>query len=351
LTSLAKAPPGPNETLPLRGPYASESRFLTGVAQEPLRFPVQEVLTWTDTAALPLLPSEESGDLFLQLRKAPRLDLNHSASWRARPHRELDATNDKKLMVFPKDPPEGYWPVFKGESFDIWEPDRGIYYAWADPEKVTAALQKKRLNSAKLARSAFSEFPSAWNKDPKTLPCLRPRIAFRDVTNRTNQRTVLAALVPPKVFIVNSAPYLLWPSGDEKDQAFLLGLMCSLPLDWYARRFVEIHVNFHILTAFPIPRPNRESPLWKRAVVLAGRLACPDKRYREWAATVGIEYGKLEEDEKQDMIHELDAVVAHLYGLSEKQLTHIFETFHEGWDYEERLQGTLKHYRRWRSRL
>ena len=44
------------------------------------------------------------------------------------------------------------------------------------------------------------------------------------------------------------------------------------------------------------------------------------------------------------MIFELDAVVAHLYGLNAEQLKHIFATFHVGWDYHERLQrraGTL----------
>ncbi len=55
--------------------------------------------------------------------------------------------------------------------------------------------------------------------------------------------------------------------------------------------------------------------------------------------------------EKDDMIAELDAVVAHLYGLTETQLRHIFETFHEGWDYGERLEATLKHYGSWRGRL
>jgi hypothetical protein len=48
------------------------------------------------------------------------------------------------------------------------------------------------------------------------------------------------------------------------------------------------------------------------------------------------------------MIRELDAVVARLYNLKEKQLVHIFETFHEGWDYENRLRATLKHFRAWR---
>jgi len=80
---------------------------------------------------------------------------------------------------------------------------------------------------------------------------------------------------------------------------------------------------------------------------LASRLAAADKRFSGWADAVGVEYGRLEEDEKEDMIHELDAVSAHHYGLSEKHLIHIFETFHDGWDYGERLRGVLKHYHEW----
>jgi hypothetical protein len=49
------------------------------------------------------------------------------------------------------------------------------------------------------------------------------------------------------------------------------------------------------------------------------------------------------------MIAELDAVVALLCGLTEEQLAHILETFHEGWNYEPRMQAVLKHYRHIRS--
>jgi hypothetical protein len=161
---------------------------------------------------------------------------------------------------------------------------------------------------------------------------------------------MIAALVPPKAFLTNKAPYFLWPKGDVKDEAYLLGVLCSLPLDWYARRFVEISLNFFILNPFPIPRPSRSSPLWQRVVNLAGRLASPDRRLSAWAKEAGVEYGRLDADEKADMIQELDAVVAHLYGLSAKQLAHIFETFHEGWDFAERLKMTLKHYAAWRAK-
>ena len=244
-----------------------------------------------------------------------------------------------------------YWPIYKGESFNIWNPDTGIYYAYADPEPVLNWLQRKRMNAANSRRdSPHREFTSKHLSDRTNLPCFAPRVAFRDVARATDRRTIIACLIPPKVFITNKAPYFLWPRGDERDQAFLLGVLCSLPLDWYARCFVEISVNFFVINPFPVPRPCRDSKEWCRVVELAGRLACPDNRFDDWAQAVGVACGPLLDDEKLDLIHELDAVVAHLYGLNESQLVHIFETFHEGWDCEARLDSVLQHFKAWSRR-
>jgi hypothetical protein len=351
LCGWCKRDPRPDACVPVRGPFSSLRHYQDGLRRPPAKLPVAGLTEWTDEAAVPLLPAPESADVFLRIRMAPRLDLNEAASWRAMPYRELDPTSDKRLMQFRDERPEGLWPVYKGESFDIWQPDTKRYYAWGDPEKVTKHLQKKRLRSARVARSPFREFRATWLRNAETLPCNRPRIAFRRVTNRTNQRTVIVGLAPPRVFIADPAPHLLWPRGDEKDEAYLLGILSSLPLDWYARRMVETHLDYHNFNPLPVPRPLRADPLWQRTVELAGRLACPDVRFRSWAKAVGVECGRLEEREKEDMIRELDGVVAHLYGLSEPQLQHIFETFHEGWDYQERWKATCQWYQEWRRRL
>ena len=63
-------------SISLRGPFPSLERFLAGVKKPPVTFPASDVLGWTDTAALPLLPAEASAAVFAQLRKAPRLDQN-----------------------------------------------------------------------------------------------------------------------------------------------------------------------------------------------------------------------------------------------------------------------------------
>lgn len=331
--------------LALRGPFASLLRFREQVTRPAAVFYGNDVAGWNDTASLPLLPAEDSPSVFAKIRRAPRLDLDDGRSWRARPAAELHATNDKPLMDLESEKcPDGFWPVFKGESFDLWTPDTGTYYAWADPGKVSAALQDKRVRAGRGRGGVFSAFPRAWLEDPSTHPALHPRVVFRDITNRTNQRTVIASLVPGKVYLTNKAPYFLWLRGDEQDQAFLLGVLCSRALDWYARRFIEISLNFYILNPFPIPRPALGHPLRLRVVDTAGRLAAQDRRLWGWSKKVGVKGRRLAEDEQADLIAELDAAVAHLYGLAESDLVHIFETFHEGWDFQDRLDATLRHF-------
>src|SRR5690606_29490319 len=133
-------------------------------------------------------------------------------------------------------------------------------------------------------------------------------------------------------------------SGDERDEAYLLGVLCSLPLDWYARRLVETHLNFHILNGLPVPRPEPSDPRRRRVIEIAGRLAAVDDRYDSWAAAVGVPIGTVDDAMRDDLVSELDALAAHLYGLSADQLRVIFETFHEGWDFHARCERTLHHY-------
>ena len=166
------------------GRSAHESAVAGRVDYPPAEFTGEEVRGWTDTASLPLLPTEQSLEVFVQLRKAPRLDLVDTNSWRARPHTELHATNDKGLMDLKSESrPRGFWPVFAGESFDIWVPDTGRYYAWANLHEVVEHLQAKRLRGQRLTTSPYFEFqhekPDAWWRNKNTLPCYQPRVVPR----------------------------------------------------------------------------------------------------------------------------------------------------------------------------
>lgn len=332
----------------LRGPYSSLARYREGVAGPPDRFKVEDFLSWSESASFPLLPSANAATVFKKLRAHPSLG-QHREVWRARPIQgDFNATTDKSLFILKEeDAPGDAWPVYKGASFNLWQHDTGIYYAWADPDVVTTELQRRRVKGQGRTNSPFSEFSREWATDSNTLPCLSPRIAFRDIARATDTRTLIACLVPGGNVITNKAPYLLWSQGDERDEAFLLGVLCSIPLDWYARRVVEVSVNFHLFNNFPIPDPGRSHAIRRRVEEIAGRLAAADSSYAVWAKAVGVPIGgAVDQREKDDLIAELDAAVALLYGLEEEDIKEVFSTFHVGWRFEQRLASVLDHVQR-----
>ena len=243
---------------------------------------------------------------------------------------------------------DSLWPVYKGASFNLWNPDTGRYFAWADPIAITDHLQQKRTRQARRRDNAFYGTSPDQIADPATLPCRRPRVAFRDIARATDPRTVITALIPPEVVITNKGPYLLQIAGTAADEAFVLGVLSSMILDWYARRVVELNMNFHILNSFPVPDSSPASdPVAARVAEIAGRLAAVDDRFSEWAAAVGVPVGSAnDEPTKSELIYELDACVARLYGLDETDLEVIYTTFRHGVDYSDRYQAVLAHFRR-----
>jgi hypothetical protein len=335
--------------LMISGPFAAAERFLA--AKDDIGRLQYAALAAADPGlSIPQLPDAESARIFGQIRRAPRLD-RRAPEWDFRPVAEFHATNDR--ATFDTNPVGVGWPVYGGSAFNLWEPDTGEYYAWADPGLVSEALHQKRQRQAGNRRTAFFGLADDVVQEIGTLPCMGSRIAFRDVTRATDSRTVIAALVPPGRVLTNKAPYLYRRPGiSARAEAFLLGVMCSLPLDWYARRYVELGLSITFLNSLPIPEPSPSRVLAEAVVEAAGRLAAVDERYADWAAEVGVPVGSVQSRaEREDLIAELDALVSLLYGLSREQVEHVFATFHVGWDYESRLRAVLAHYRRWEARL
>ena len=246
--------------------------------------------------------------------------------------------------------PGEVWPVYSGKSFNLWQPDTGDYYDSADAVSVTTHLHRKRLSQSRTARSAFAGVADSLLQDASTLPCRRARIAFRDVTNPTNTRTIVAALIPPDRVVVHKAPYLLQTAGSARDEAYALGVLASMPCDWQARRTVELVMSFEQLRLLCVPDPGEGHPVRGRVVEVAGRLAAVDERFAEWAAAVGVPVGSANDPEaKADLIAELDACVAHLYGLDIDDLGVLYRTFDAKRPdrYADHEVAVLAHFRHW----
>ena len=243
----------------------------------------------------------------------------------------------------------GVWPVYSGKSFDLWCPDTSDYYDSVDALSITAHLQAKRLRQRRHRSSAFATFLHTITDNPDTLPCLHARLAFRRVTNSTNTRTFICSLIPPNRVTTEAASYFLRVQGGACDESYLLGVLGSMIFDWQMRRIMELTLSFADLMGTSIPDPGPQHLVRARVARIAGRLAAVDHRFAEWAAEVGVPVGSADDpDVKQDLIHELDACVAHLYGLDEDDLAVIYETFDhkDPHRYADRHAAVLKHFRR-----
>lgn len=93
------------------------------------------------------------------------------------------------------------------------------------------------------------------------------RGGFCDITGQTNERSMMAALIPPGVICGNKVPSILFPD-DPSDERLLVwtAVMNSLPFDWMLRRVMTTTVNYFLLLSLPMPRLVKEGLPWRRLV-------------------------------------------------------------------------------------
>ena len=246
--------------------------------------------------------------------------LGAGGHWSCFPVAELHETNDKRFW---RDQSKGH-PLWKGGSFDQYEPSGAGERACP----VTAALLKKVRKPRPGSHSMIAaQAPLAVRKKAVLTELKRARVAFRDITNRTNSRTILACVVPPGVFLTNKAPYLAFVDGKPMAQAACLGIMNSLPFDWQARRFIEINVNFFLLEGLYLPDLDDDD--FDAIAQAAARLSAVDDRFAEFASATGVEHGPLDPAERKRLRVDIDARVARAWNLTTADLSVIFRDFTE----------------------
>ncbi|MDE0702025.1 MAG: hypothetical protein OXH61_15030 [Acidimicrobiaceae bacterium] len=266
----------------------------------------------------PKLRSQDEADLLAKLRVGSPFPLGSGSRWQCFPIAELHETNNRYLW---HDAEVGL-PLWKGESFDQYDPHGSEARVCPANEETLQKVRKPRPGNKSLLAETV-----AVKKRQKAVrsELTRARVAFRDVTNATNSRTVLSVLVPPRVFLTNKAPYLAFVGGSELDQTACLGIMNSLPLDWQARRFVALNLNFFILEALVVPNLSDEH--YQQVAFAAARLSAVDERFAEFAAATGVECGPLTTDEHQRLRVEIDARVARGWNLTVEDLRIMFDDF------------------------
>lgn len=167
-------------------------------------------------------------------------------------------------------------------------------------------------------------------------------IGFRDITNATNERTFITSPIPDAFGVGNSAT-LLYVERGTMPGAVLLGMMSSLTFDYTTRQKIGgSHASISFVKQFPVLAPEQipEAMQWEIAKRVA-QLCYFNHDLDGWANEMWDEMNEAQRAElpqlgcKQPFIYdpdrravlqaELDAIIAHLYGLTTDELRYILD--------------------------
>ena len=213
--------------------------------QEKVETSLVELQRLQPDLAIPEVRGQDEWELFSRLRRAHWAFGDIESGWYPRFCREVDMTNDRAKFIDATNNVDGI-SVIEG---------RMVHH-----HRVSA----KRYVSGRGRRSVWeAQFPfhaplrSQWLVRPVDLrPEVNLRIqhlraGFCDITGQTNERTVLAALIPNGVVCGNKVPTIDF-ALDSQASAWV-GIANSFAFDWLARRSVTTTLSFFILRGLPIP--------------------------------------------------------------------------------------------------
>jgi hypothetical protein len=167
-------------------------------------------------------------------------------------------------------------------------------------------------------------------------------IGFRDVTNATNERTFVCSPIPDAVGVGHSAT-LLYPECGTMPGVTLLSMMSSIIFDYITKQKIGgSHASISFVKQFPILTPAQiSSDMQWQIVKRAAELCYFNHDLDGWAEELWEEMndeqrtelpqiGRQEPwiydpDRRALLQAELDAIFAHLYGLSTEDLKYILD--------------------------
>lgn len=163
---------------------------------------------------------------------------------------------------------------------------------------------------------------------------MRYRIGFCNVGNGTNQRSLMAALIPPGCPCGDTVPTLALDPEDPLVVVVTLAAMNSLVVDAIVRQKVALHITLSLIATLPLPRSVALRSHEARAAALAARLSCVGQEMQDFLqilerqpALHGIDLNPSNDpDERDGLAAELEVVVARdLFGLTREEMQYLLE--------------------------
>jgi Alw26I/Eco31I/Esp3I family type II restriction m6 adenine DNA methyltransferase len=261
--------------------------------------------------SLPEVRSVAEWRLFLKIAEAGVSWDEPGYGWSAKFCREVDMTKERPKFL--EHAVAGALPLVEGRMVQS--------HRFGVKGHVTGTGRSASWKAYPMGDSRVS--PQFWTR-PSDMPRANQhragmlRIGFCDIAGQTNERSLMAALIPPGVVCGNKVPTILFPNDPSEERLLVwLSIANSFTFDWMLRRVLTTTVNYFLLQSVPMPRLTKEGLPWKRLVSAAREL-----RYLDNAGS------SRENCERMAQLRgEIDAEVAVAYGLNLKDMELMLEDF------------------------
>ena len=198
-------------------------------------------------AGIPELLAKGSKDAFLRcIAAGPSSTVS---GWGGQVMREVDMTRDK--ASFRRSPHETDLPVVEGRMVHQFL-------------HATKAYVRGEGRSAEWVNTSSCEVhPQYWISPAYLSEGARARswearAGFCDITGQTNERTLLASVIPAQTVCGNKVPTVAFE--DHSLMYAWVALMNTFVVDWIVRRICTTTINYFILDAIPLPSPDKVVP-------------------------------------------------------------------------------------------
>jgi hypothetical protein len=267
-----------------------------------------------DSVSLMEFKNDQDIRIAEKMLRFPLLGEQIEGTWTIKFTAEFHMTNDSHL--FKTSPGSGRLPLYEGKM--IWQFD----HQFTEPRYWVIEKEGRRtLLGDGTDTGCFLDYQVY-------------RLGFRDIASNTNERTMIAAIIPP-TFHGNKLPTVrVFQDGQRlihnSSQLFLCAILNSFVIDFMLRMKVTTTLNFFYVYQLPIPRSAPNDPASESLVDRTARLTCTTPAFDDLARELGLKShkaGATDATERATLRAELDGLIAHLYGLTEEEFAYILTTF------------------------
>jgi Alw26I/Eco31I/Esp3I family type II restriction m6 adenine DNA methyltransferase len=264
-----------------------------------------------DDLSLPEVRSVAEWKLFSKISEAGTSWDGPSYGWTPKFCREVDMTKERPKFL--RRAARGALPLVEGRMVQAHRFGVKGHVSGTGRSAVWEAFP---IGASRLSPQFWirpSDMPRASQHRADTL-----RVGFCDIAGQTNERSLMATLIPAGVACGNKVPTIQFPDDPSEERLLAwVAIANSFVFDWMLRRVLTTTVNYFLLQSVPLPRLTKDGLPWKKLVSAARELRTLDHSGDSRKTHARMAHLRAE----------IDAEVAVAYGLDFNDVELIFQDF------------------------